>query len=63
MELKKKEDQNVDASNLHRRVNKIITGCRGKEGPERKRGEGEKRGVRIRYWKGQERSTEGQEIE
>jgi hypothetical protein len=29
----KKEDQSVDASILHRRGNKIITGGRGREGP------------------------------
>ena len=33
------------------------------EGPGRERGRGEKSRSRIRYWKGQERSTEGQEIE
>jgi hypothetical protein len=32
MELRKKEDQSVDASILHRRGNKIITGSRGREG-------------------------------
>jgi hypothetical protein len=34
----KKEDQSVDVSILRRR-NKIIPGARGKEGPERERGE------------------------
>jgi hypothetical protein len=32
MELKKKEDQSVDASILHRRGIKLITGGRGREG-------------------------------
>ena len=40
MNLKKKKAQSVDASILHRRGNKIITGGRGREGPGRKRGEG-----------------------
>ena len=62
MELKKKENKNVDASILHIMGNKIITGCREKEGPGRKKGGGGK-GGRIRYWKGQERSIQGQEIE
>jgi hypothetical protein len=60
MELKKKEDQSVDASILHKRRNKIITRGRGRTAPGRERKEGGKRGGRIRYWKGQERSTEGQ---
>jgi hypothetical protein len=51
MELRKKEDQSMDASTLHGRENKIITGGRGSEGPERE-GRGEKGGG-IRYWKGQ----------
>jgi hypothetical protein len=38
MMLKKKEDQCVDASVLLRRGNKIITGCRGREGSGRNRG-------------------------
>jgi hypothetical protein len=38
MELKKKEDQSVDASILHRTGNKTITGSRGREGPGRDRG-------------------------
>jgi hypothetical protein len=36
-EYKKKEDQTVDASILHRRGNKIITGGRGRERPGRER--------------------------
>jgi hypothetical protein len=40
LELKKKEDQRVDASILHRMGNKIIIEGRGKEGTERDRGEG-----------------------
>jgi hypothetical protein len=31
MELKKKEDQSIDDSILHRTGNKIITGDRGRE--------------------------------
>jgi hypothetical protein len=38
IELKKKESQSVDASILHRRGNKTVTGGRGKEGAQRKRG-------------------------
>jgi hypothetical protein len=58
MELKK-EDQSVDALILHRRGNKIITESRGREGPRREKlGGGGKEGGRIRYGKGQERSTE-----
>ena len=44
MEFKKKEDQNVDASILHRKGNKIITGGRGRE-KERKERERDRRGV------------------
>jgi hypothetical protein len=33
MKLKKMEDQSEDASILHRRGNKIITGGRGRLGP------------------------------
>jgi hypothetical protein len=36
MKLKKKENQNVDASTLLRRGNKILMGGRGWEGLERK---------------------------
>jgi hypothetical protein len=43
VEYKKKEDQSVDASILHRRGNKIITGCRGREGPRREREQGGKK--------------------
>jgi hypothetical protein len=52
MELKKKEDQSVDASVLHRRGNKIITGNRGKEGSWRERGGGRKK-------EGQDKVLEG----
>jgi hypothetical protein len=52
MELKK-ENQNVDASILHKTGNKIITGERGREGPERER-VGEEKGE-----KGQEQVLEG----
>jgi hypothetical protein len=49
MELKKKEDQSVDASILHRRGNKIITRGREKEGPgKEKGGGGKKRGTESR---------------
>jgi hypothetical protein len=45
MMLKKKEDQGVDASVLHRRGSKIIMGGKRREGPGRDReGEGEKGG-------------------
>jgi hypothetical protein len=37
MKLKKKKDQSVEASVILRRRNKIIIGCRGREGPGRKR--------------------------
>jgi hypothetical protein len=40
IELKKKEDESVDASILHSRGSKIITGGRGREGPEKEREEG-----------------------
>jgi hypothetical protein len=43
MELKKKEEQSVNASILHRRGNKIITGGRERGGPERERGEERKK--------------------
>jgi hypothetical protein len=44
MQLKTKEDQSVDASILHRTGNKIITGARGREGPEmERRGGGKKK--------------------
>jgi hypothetical protein len=45
MDLKKKEDQSVDASILHRRGNKLITQGRGRKRPGRQiKGEG-KRGT------------------
>jgi hypothetical protein len=48
MKLKKKGDQNVDASVLLRRGNKILTGGRGWAQPGRKRRwGGEKGGVKI----------------
>jgi hypothetical protein len=46
MNLKKKEDQRVDASVLLRRGDKILMGGRRWEGLGRNRG---KKGVRIRY--------------
>jgi hypothetical protein len=65
MELKKKEDQSLGVSILHRRQNKIITGSKGREGGSwRKRGgRGKKKQGQNRYWTGQERSTEGQETQ
>jgi hypothetical protein len=59
MGLKKKGDQCVESSILHRGGNKIIMGSKGRDKPgrERRGGEGKKRG-RISYWKGQGRSTE-----
>ena len=45
MELKKKEDQNVDASVLLRRGKKIITGGREREGSGREGERGGKRGT------------------
>ena len=44
MKLKKKEDQSVDVSILHRKGNKIITGGPGREGPQRERGRGVEKG-------------------
>jgi hypothetical protein len=58
MKLKKK-DQTLDTSDLLRSREKLISGGRGRERFAR---EGRERGGRTRYWKGQERSTEGQEI-
>lgn len=60
-----KEDQSVEASILHRMGNEIITGGRVSEEEtwEGERQGREKRRGRIRYLKGQERSTCGQEIE
>ena len=49
MELKKKENQSMDASILHRRGSKIITRDRRSEGSGRERGGGGKKvGDRIR---------------
>jgi hypothetical protein len=44
VKLKKVEDQSMDASIVLRRGNKIITGDRGIEEPDRERGEGGKKG-------------------
>jgi hypothetical protein len=52
----------VDALILHRRGNKIITGDRERE-ESGKEERGRESGGRIRYEKGQERSTVDQEIE
>jgi hypothetical protein len=38
----KKEDKSVDASILHKRENKVITGGRRREGPAKERGRGGK---------------------
>jgi len=46
MELKKKEDQSVDASVPHSRENKIITGGGARQGPGSKRG-GEEKYARV----------------
>ena len=59
MQLKKKEDQIIDASILHRTGNKIITGSTGTWEEERR---GRVKVGKNSYWKGQERS-EGQKIE
>jgi hypothetical protein len=58
MEFKKKEDQDVDTSILHRTGNKTITGGRGRERPGRERGGG---GTELGI--GRDRSTKNQEIE
>jgi len=63
MKLKKKEDQNVDASVFLSRRNKILMGHRGWEGLGRKEGgEGEK-GDQDRVWEEIGWYTEGQEVE
>ena len=65
MTLKKKEDQSVVALVLFRRGNNILTGSRGRGAERDLRGKEEGKGKnqgRIRYWKGQKRSTV-QEIE
>jgi hypothetical protein len=49
MKLKKKEDQNVDASVLLRRGNKILTGGKVREGLGRKTGREGGEGGRINY--------------
>ena len=51
MKLKKKEDQNMDASVLLRSGNKILTGGSGREGLWRKRGGGVGKDGMIRYGK------------
>ena len=45
MKLNKKEVQSMNASIPLRIMNKIITGGRGREGPEWERGEGQKAGT------------------
>ena len=56
-----KENQSVDASVLRRKENRMVEiGRRSRN--LRGRDEGEGRGHRIRYWRGQERITEDQEI-
>ena len=49
MKLKKKEDKSVDVSVLLRRVRKIITGGRGREGSGREIRRG-KRGGQDQVW-------------
>jgi hypothetical protein len=61
MKLNKKEGQSVDASNLLREGNKIITGGRGREGSDCESGGEGKKGGMTRYGKRQERNPEGQE--
>jgi hypothetical protein len=48
MKLKKKEDQNVDASVLLRRRNKIIMGGRGKKQSRRRCGKRQGEVLRVR---------------
>ena len=60
MNLKKKEDQSVDASVLLRKGNKIITGGRGWEELGKKRCRRGEKGGRIRYGERYERGLEGQ---
>ena len=60
MKRNKKEDQNVDASVLLRKGNKIITGGRGREGPGKENGV-EKEGGALSGR--EERITKGQENE
>jgi hypothetical protein len=55
----KKEDQSVDASNLHRMENKIITRGRARKGPEMERGGG----GQDQVWKGTGEKYRGQKIE
>ena len=62
MELRRKEDQDVDASVLHRGWNRMILGAWREGEPGRESGIGVKKGDRIRYWRGLERGTKGQEI-
>jgi hypothetical protein len=49
MKLKKKVDQSVHSLVILRRGNKIIMGCRGREGPERER-EGEGKRGQDQVW-------------
>ena len=48
--LKKKEDQSVDASDLLRRGNKIVTGGRGWKELGRKTGGREEKGKQDQVW-------------
>jgi hypothetical protein len=48
--LKKKEDQSVDASDLLRRRNKIVTGGRGWKELGRKTGGREEKGKQDQVW-------------
>jgi hypothetical protein len=54
MKLKKKQDQSVDASVLHRRGHKIIMRGRGREEPRKKRGwDGKESGSGVRIVRGE----------
>jgi hypothetical protein len=57
MELRRKEDQGVDASVLHKGRNKMIAG-----GEERRDLGWREEGYKIRYWRERERGTEDQKI-
>jgi hypothetical protein len=63
MKLKKKEEQNMDASALFVRGNKIITGGRSWKGLGRKRGEREEKGGQYQVWEETWEMYMGQEIE
>ena len=62
IELRRKEDQSVDASILHREGNRMIWEVEGGGTWEEER-KGMEKGGKIRYWRDQKRSTKDQEIE